>query len=171
MYRKIQHGFLNQQQQEEPVERKEQIQIPRGNPPKPERSYAEPEPSGPVFSTPARPPSPPRREPSPPPREPSPPPREPSPPRQLPRVPPSEPEPQLPRARNLLSEGLPPRQDSDEENNNEEEWGEGKIYFVFVFFKNQASDSPLQIKLFHRHPLLPQKNFWKGGWRLSGPEQ
>lgn len=66
MYRKIQHGFLNQQQQEEPVERKEPIQIPRGNPPKPERSYAEPEPSGPVFSTPARPPSPPRREPSPP---------------------------------------------------------------------------------------------------------
>lgn len=42
----------------------------------------------------------------------------------MPRVPPSEPEPQLPRARNLLSEGLPPRQDSDEENNNEEEWGE-----------------------------------------------
>ncbi|XP_052705851.1 drebrin-like protein B isoform X6 [Crassostrea angulata] len=129
--KKIQHGFLNQQQQEEPVERKEPIQIPRGNPPKPERSFAEPEPSGPVFSTPPRPPSPPRREPSPPPREPSPPPREPSPPprepsppRQLPRVPPSEPEPQLPRARNLLSEGLPPRQDSDEENNNDEEWGE-----------------------------------------------
>lgn len=140
MYRKIQHGFLNQQQQEEPVERKEPIQIPRGNPPKPERSFAEPEPSGPVFSTPPRPPSPPQREPSPPPREPSPPPREPSPPprepsppRQLPRVPPSEPEPQLPRARNLLSEGLPPRQDSDEENNNDEEWGEGKIYLIFVF--------------------------------------
>ncbi|XP_078310740.1 drebrin-like protein isoform X3 [Crassostrea virginica] len=123
--RKIQHGFLNQQEQEEPP-RKEPIQLPRGNPPKPERSFAEPEPSGPTFSPPAREPSPPPpREPSPPPREPSPPPREPSPPPQMPRIPQSEPEPQLPRARNLLADGLPPRQDSDEENNNDDDWGEG----------------------------------------------
>ncbi|XP_061194534.1 drebrin-like protein B isoform X2 [Saccostrea echinata] len=121
--RKIQHGFLNnQQQEEEPVQRKQPIQLPQ-NPPKPERSFAEPEPSGPSFSSPPREPSPPPREPSPPPREPSPPPRTPSP--QLPKVQRSEPEPQLPRARNLLAQGLPPRQDSDEENNNEDEWGEG----------------------------------------------
>ncbi|XP_056006127.1 drebrin-like protein B isoform X9 [Ostrea edulis] len=125
--RKLQHNFFNQQQEEAP--KKQPIQLPRENPPKPGRSFAEPEPSGPSFSPrqpspPPREPSPPRQ-PSPPPREPSPPPREPSPPPREPSPPPKAPSPQLPRARNLLAEGLPPRQDSDEENNNDDDWGEG----------------------------------------------
>ncbi|XP_056006121.1 drebrin-like protein B isoform X3 [Ostrea edulis] len=124
--RKLQHNFFNQQQEEAP--KKQPIQLPRENPPKPGRSFAEPEPSGPSFSPrqpspPPREPSPPRQ-PSPPPREPSPPPREPSPPPREPSPPPKAPSPQLPRARNLLAEGLPPRQDSDEENNNDDDWGE-----------------------------------------------
>ncbi|XP_060064532.1 drebrin-like protein B isoform X2 [Ylistrum balloti] len=96
-----------------------------------------------------REPSPPPREPSPPPREPSPPPREPSPPPREPSPPPREPSPetqqpvmrnpspqqpvmrdpspppqdtQLPRGRNLLAEGLPKRQYSDDEEEKDDDW-------------------------------------------------
>ncbi|KAJ8317522.1 hypothetical protein KUTeg_005426 [Tegillarca granosa] len=74
-------------------------------------------------SPPAREPSPPRREPSPPPRQPSPPPREPSPPPRQPSPEPvsrNEEPPKLPKGRNLLAEGLPRRQDSDEEEDSED---------------------------------------------------
>ncbi|KAK3094304.1 hypothetical protein FSP39_000080 [Pinctada imbricata] len=126
--RKLKSSFLNQSQEsEEPPARKQPIQLP-SEPAKPARQPSPPrrEPSPPPRepSPPPREPSPPPREPSPPPpREPSPPPREPSPPPREPSPPPREPSPQLPRARNLMAEGLPRRQDSDEEQN-DDDWGE-----------------------------------------------
>lgn len=109
--RKIKGEFLiqNDDNDNEPGQRKPPIQLPQSE----ERS---PPPTRRQPSPPRRGPSPPRREPSPPPREPSPPPREPSP---APREPspqrmPSSP-PVTPHTRNLLAEGIPKRQDSDEE--------------------------------------------------------
>lgn len=101
--------------QDEPPARKEPIQLPREPSPPPTQHYREP--------------SPPPREPSPPPqREPSPPPqREPSPPRvtEAPHQPPA--------TRNLLAESLPQRQkDSDDEENDDEDWGEEGSYVNFL---------------------------------------
>ena len=77
-------------------------------------------PSKPVRQTAPAPrePSPPAREPSHSRREASPPRREPSPP----RAPASQPS-AIPQGRNLLAQGLPKRQDSDDEQENDEDWG------------------------------------------------
>jgi len=81
----------------------------------------EPEPRQPSPPPARRQPSPPpAREPSPPPREPSPPPREASPPPQLPPSRELPPEPQSEPS--VMSQGLPRRQDSDEEEADDQDW-------------------------------------------------
>ncbi|CAC5376720.1 DBNL [Mytilus coruscus] len=123
--RKLRGEFLSQGEDNEQPGRKQPIQLPREE----ERSPPpgrQPSPPRRQPSPPRRQPSPPRREPSPPPREPSPPPREPSPPPREPSPPPRGPSPprqtspppsteSTPKSRNLLAEGMPQRQDSDEE--------------------------------------------------------
>ena len=107
--RKIRGEFLSQGDNNDQQERKAPIQLPQEE----ERS---PPPSRKLPSPPRREPSPPPREPSPPPREPSPPPREPSPPRQPSPPPVTQNE---PRVKHLLAEGMPKRQDSDDEQDDE----------------------------------------------------
>ncbi|CAG2256406.1 ABP1 [Mytilus edulis] len=109
--RKLRGDFLSQGENNDQPTRKQPIQLPREE----ERSP----PPGRQPSPPRRQPSPPRRDPSPPRREPSPPPRQQSPPRREPSPPPREPSPPprepSPPQKNLLAEGMPQRQDSDEE--------------------------------------------------------
>ena len=121
-FRKLRGEFLSQGDDNEPQERKAPIQLPQEE----ERS---PPPTRRQPSPPRRQPSPPRREPSPPPREPSPPPREPSPPRQ-PSPPPATQS--QPHTRNLLAEGMPKRQDSDEEQDTDV-WEDGMYFIVCVY--------------------------------------
>ena len=149
--RKLKHNF-GQVDQDEPPVRREPILLPRKQPSPPPTDVPRREPSPPRRepspprrepSPPPRQPSPPRRQPSPPRREPSPPPREPSPPPRQPSPPPREPspepiQPQQPAVRNMLSDNLPKRQvDSDEEENDEDDWGEnGKLCFIVGCFGN-----------------------------------
>lgn len=137
-YRKLRGDFLSEGENNDQPTRKQPIQLPReeerspppGRQPSPPRRQPSPprrEPSPPPRqqSPPRREPSPPPREPSPPPREPSPPPRSPSPPRQTSPPPSTE---STPKTRNLLAEGMPQRQDSDEEQD-VDVWEDGKIVF------------------------------------------
>ena len=122
IFRKLKHNFGNVDQDEPPPMRKQPIELPREQGSPPPTQYREPSP-------PRREPSPPRREPSPPRREPSPPRREPSPPRRQPSPPVSQVPAEQPQRRSLLAENLPHRQpDSDEEQQDDEEWGEEGKY-------------------------------------------
>jgi len=110
---------------------------PRAREPSPPPARREP--------SPVRQPSPPPREPSPPPRQPSPPPvREPSPPRREPSPVAQQPviiteTNDLPRARNLLAQGLPPRQNSDDDEEETDDWGDGMQYFYpSCFYSSQV---------------------------------
>ena len=116
-FRKLKHTFGAVDQDEPPQGYKQPIELPREQPSPPPTHVREPSP-------PRREPSPPRRQPSPPRHEPSPPRREPSPPRREPSPTPQVPSEQ-PQRRSLLAENLPQRQpDSDDEQNDDDDWGE-----------------------------------------------
>lgn len=131
-YRKLRGEFLSQGDDNDQQERKAPIQLPQEE----ERS---PPPSRRLPSPPRREPSPPPREPTPPPREPSPPPRQPSPPPREPSPPPREPSPPRqpspppdtqnePRVKNVLAEGMPKGQDSNDEQD-ADVWEDGRYMY------------------------------------------
>ena len=125
--RKLKHSFLPETDNSASRPRKQPIQLPKGDPEseRPTASVRTQPPPREPSPEPVRQPSPePVRQPSPEPvREPSPEPvREPSPePVRSPAQPTSPAA--IPQARNLMRDGLPPRQDSDEEQEDDQDWG------------------------------------------------